>query len=63
MCGIYASLCAAVKDADIVINAAALKQVLPRVFPTKRVLTNCIGASNIVRAIEENGYPVETVWP
>jgi len=58
----YASLCAAVKDADIVINAAALKQVPScEYFPTQAVLTNCIGASNIVRAIEENGYPVETV--
>jgi UDP-glucose 4-epimerase len=58
----YASLCAAVKDADIVINAAALKQVPScEYFPTQAVLTNCIGASNIVRAIEENGYPVQTV--
>jgi len=24
-------------------------------------MTNCIGAYNIVRAIEENGYPVQTV--
>jgi UDP-glucose 4-epimerase len=58
----YASLCAAVKSADMVINAAALKQVPScEYFPTQAVLTNCIGASNIVRAIEENGYPVETV--
>jgi len=46
----------------MVINAAALKQVPScEYFPTQAVLTNCIGASNIVRAIEENGYPVETV--
>ena len=58
----YASLCAAVKSAHIVINAAALKQVPScEYFPTQAVLTNCIGASNIVRAIEENGYPVEAV--
>jgi FlaA1/EpsC-like NDP-sugar epimerase len=58
----YASVCAAVKNADIVINAAALKQVPScEYFPTQAVLTNCIGASNIVRAIEENDYPVETV--
>lgn len=58
----YASLCAAVKGADMVINAAALKQVPScEYFPTQAVLTNCVGASNIVRAIEENGYPVETV--
>jgi FlaA1/EpsC-like NDP-sugar epimerase len=58
----YASLCAAVKSADIIINAAALKQVPScEYFPTQAVLTNCIGAANIVRAIEENSYPVETV--
>jgi UDP-glucose 4-epimerase len=58
----YASVCSAVKNADIVINAAALKQVPTcEYFPLQAVLTNCIGASNIVRAIEENGYPVETV--
>ena len=58
----YASVCSAVKNADIVINAAALKQVPTcEYFPAQAVLTNCIGASNIVRAIEENDYPVETV--
>jgi FlaA1/EpsC-like NDP-sugar epimerase len=58
----YASLCAAVKGADMVVNAAALKQVPScEYFPTQAVLTNCIGAANIVRAIEENSYPVETV--
>jgi UDP-glucose 4-epimerase len=58
----YASLCVAVKSADMVINAAALKQVPScEYFPTQAVLTNCIGASNIVRAIEENDYPVKTV--
>lgn len=58
----FADICAAIKHADIVVNAAALKQVPTcEYFPTQAVLTNCIGASNIVRAIEENGYPVETV--
>lgn len=58
----YADVCAAVKHADIVVNAAALKQVPAcEYFPTQAVLTNCIGATNLVRAIEENGYPVETV--
>lgn len=58
----YADVCAAVKSADIVVNAAALKQVPAcEYFPAQAVLTNCIGASNIVRAIEENGYPVSTV--
>lgn len=58
----YASLCSAVKGADIIVNAAALKQVPScEYFPSQAVLTNCIGAANIVRAIEENGYPVESV--
>lgn len=58
----YADVCSAVRDADIVVNAAALKQVPAcEYFPSQAVLTNCIGASNIVRAIEENGYPVDTV--
>ncbi len=58
----FSDVCSAVKGADIVVNAAALKQVPAcEYFPTQAVLTNCIGAANIVRAIEEHGYPVETV--
>jgi UDP-glucose 4-epimerase len=58
----YASVCSAVKSADIVVNAAALKQVPTcEYFPGEAIETNCGGARNIVRAISENGYPVETV--
>ena len=58
----YADVCSAVKDADVVINAAALKQVPTcEYFPEQAVLTNCVGAMNIVRAIRENDYPVDTV--
>ena len=58
----YADVCSAVRNADIVINAAALKQVPAcEYFPVQAVMTNCMGAANIVRAIEENGYPVNTV--
>ena len=58
----YRDVCASVKDADIVVNAAAMKQVPTcEYFPLQAVLTNCIGPSNIVRAIQENGYPVDTV--
>lgn len=58
----FADVCSALKGADIVVNAAALKQVPAcEYFPTQAVLTNCIGAANIVRAVEEHGYPVETV--
>lgn len=58
----YDDVCSAVKAADIVINAAALKQVPTcEYFPVQAVLTNCLGGANIVRAIEEQGYPVDTV--
>ena len=58
----YHDVCSGVKDADIVINAAALKQVPTcEYFPEQAVLTNCIGAANIVRAIRENGYAVDSV--
>lgn len=58
----YDDVCSAVRNADIVVNAAALKQVPTcEYFPFQAVATNCIGAYNIVRAIEENGYAVETV--
>jgi FlaA1/EpsC-like NDP-sugar epimerase len=58
----YEDVCSALEGADIVVNAAALKQVPTcEYFPVQAVLTNCTGASNIVRAIEEQGYPVDTV--
>jgi FlaA1/EpsC-like NDP-sugar epimerase len=58
----YGDVCSAVKDADIVVNAAALKQVPTcEYFPGQAIMTNCLGAHNIVRAIEENSYPVQTV--
>ncbi len=58
----YAAVCSAIKTADIVVNAAALKQVPScEYFPVEALLTNCMGASNIVRAIGENGYRVSTV--
>jgi FlaA1/EpsC-like NDP-sugar epimerase len=58
----YAAVCSAVKNAHIVVNAAALKQVPTcEYFPAEAVETNCGGARNIVRAIEENSYDVDTV--
>jgi UDP-glucose 4-epimerase len=58
----YRDVSAAVMDADIVINAAALKQVPTcEYFPEQAVLTNCMGASNIVRAVRDQQYKVETV--
>lgn len=58
----YSDVCSAVRDADIVVNAAALKQVPAcEYFPAQAVLTNCIGITNVVRSIEEHRFPVETV--
>ena len=58
----YADVCAALRGADIVINAAAMKQVPTcEYFPVQAIETNCMGPWNIVRAIQEHTYPVETV--
>lgn len=58
----YSSVCSALRGVDIVINAAALKQVPScEYFPYQALLTNCVGAENIVRAISENDLPVEVV--
>lgn len=58
----YASVCGVVRDVDVVVNAAALKQVPScEYFPGEAVLTNCLGALNIVRAIELNRFPVDMV--
>lgn len=58
----YGDVVSAVSCADIVINAAALKQVpTAEYFPSQAVRTNCIGAENIVRAIHEHQLPVEVV--
>jgi UDP-glucose 4-epimerase len=47
---------------DIVVNAAALKQVPTcEYFPYEAVRTNITGAENLVRAIREHQFPVETV--
>lgn len=58
----YASVTAALRDADIVFNAAALKQVPTcEYFPQEAVQTNIAGATNIVRAIRDNKLDVQTV--
>jgi UDP-glucose 4-epimerase len=50
----YASVVQAVRDADIVIHSAALKQVPTcEYFPTQAVQTNIVGAQNLVRAVAE----------
>jgi FlaA1/EpsC-like NDP-sugar epimerase len=58
----YHAVNAILGEADVVFNAAALKQVPTcEHFPFEAVQTNIIGAENIVRAIRENKLPVETV--
>ncbi|KGP75882.1 polysaccharide biosynthesis protein [Desulfosporosinus sp. Tol-M] len=58
----YHSVCSALRGADIVINAAALKQVPScEYFPYEAVQTNVLGPENIIRAIGENSLKVETV--
>lgn len=58
----YGDVCRTVRGVDVVFNAAALKQVPTcEYFPEQAILTNCLGAVNICRAIVENGYDVETV--
>jgi UDP-glucose 4-epimerase len=58
----YPALLAAMRDADVVFHAAALKQVPScEYFPFEAVQTNIYGAQNVVRAIRENRLPIETV--
>jgi UDP-glucose 4-epimerase len=58
----YSSLLAAMREADVVFHAAALKQVPScEYFPYEAVLTNIVGAANIARAVRENGLPVKKV--
>ncbi|HEX7177453.1 MAG TPA: polysaccharide biosynthesis protein [Pyrinomonadaceae bacterium] len=57
-----ASVNAVLRHADVVFNAAALKQVPScEYFPFEAVQTNIVGAENIVRAVREGRLPVETV--
>src|ERR1035438_6670834 len=51
----YGSVASVLRDADIVVNAAAMKQVPTcEYFPYEAVRTNVGGAENIVRAIQEH---------
>jgi UDP-glucose 4-epimerase len=58
----YHAVCAVLKYGDVVVNAAALKQVpICEYFPYEAVQTNIIGPENIIRAIRENKLPIQRV--
>lgn len=58
----FSSVAAALRDADVVVNAAAMKQVPTcEYFPYEAVRTNIGGPENIVRAIQEHTLLVDTV--
>jgi UDP-glucose 4-epimerase len=58
----YASVLHNIREADVVFNTAAMKQVPSCEYsPFEGVLTNVVGPQNIVRAIREHNLPVELV--
>jgi len=58
----YPSVLQSVREAEVVVNAAALKQVPTcEYFPFEAVQTNIVGPHNLVRAIRENSTPAELV--
>ncbi len=58
----FHGIASALTEADVVVNAAALKQVPTcEYFPIQAVMTNVAGPENIVRAIQEHRLPIETV--
>jgi len=58
----YDALLTAARDVDVVIHAAALKQVPScEYFPFEAVRTNIQGAQNLVRVVSENRTRVEAV--
>lgn len=58
----YRDIANVITDVDVVIHAAALKQVPTcEYFPHQAVLTNCEGAVNVVNAIKQLKAPVELV--
>jgi len=55
----YHAVLRVLRESDVVIHAAALKQVPScEYFPNEAVLTNILGAQNIVAAIRESATPV-----
>lgn len=58
----YSSVLQALRDVDVVLHAAALKQVPTcEYYPYEAVQTNINGAQNLVRAARENNLSVEAM--
>lgn len=58
----YQAVTEVVRNADLVIYAAALKQVPTcEYFPLEAVATNIQGAENLIRAVASNHHPIDTV--
>ena len=58
----YATMAEAVRESDVIIHAAALKQVPTcEYFPREAALTNVIGTDVLVRAVHAVGQHVEVV--
>lgn len=58
----YNRVVSVLRDIDIVFNAAAMKQVPNcEYFPYEAVMTNILGAENLVRAIGQHNFPVHMV--
>ena len=58
----YHSIGRVMQDVDVIFNAAALKQVPTcEYYPIQAVQTNIDGPENIVRVIEEQKLPIDTV--
>ncbi len=58
----FAAVAAVLRDADVVVNTAALKQVPTcEYFPVEAVRTNILGPNNLVRVIREHRLKIDTV--
>jgi FlaA1/EpsC-like NDP-sugar epimerase len=58
----YPAVVSALREADVVFHAAALKQVPTAEYhPFEAVRTNVVGAENIVRALREHHLGIDTV--
>jgi FlaA1/EpsC-like NDP-sugar epimerase len=58
----YDAVKMAISDMDIVVNAAALKQVPScEEFPWQAIATNCYGTYNLIQAVKESRKPPKTV--